>query len=224
MALPTARVFPQTVTTLTVLKDFLRAGLACLEVVKNPDGNPIMIGKGKRQRPKTRIVAEDSEGRVIDLHAMRTMLGTRLARAGVAPQIAQRIMRHADYRTTLKHYTVLGLSDTAAAIERLPTIRSDDRQVAMATGTDHATPDSDPQLYPQQLARETVLSGAGPRRDERASGDDDSKHGRSASAARCETTRRAATMRGESAGVAQLVEHQPSKLNVVGSSPIARFR
>ena len=29
---------------------------------------------------------------------------------------------------------------------------------------------------------------------------------------------------GPSAGVAQLVEHQPSKLRVAGSSPVARFR
>jgi hypothetical protein len=28
---------------------------------------------------------------------------------------------------------------------------------------------------------------------------------------------------GEHAGVAQLVEHQPSKLRVAGSSPVARF-
>ena len=55
----------------------------------------------------------EPDGWVIDLHALRTTLGTQLARAGVAPQIAQRIMRHADYRTTLKHYTVLGLADTA---------------------------------------------------------------------------------------------------------------
>ena len=38
-----------------------------------------------------------------DLHSLRIPLGTRLAREGIAPQIAQRIMRHADYRTTLKH-------------------------------------------------------------------------------------------------------------------------
>ncbi len=31
---------------------------------------------------------------------LRTTLGTQLARAGVAPQITQRIMRHADFRTT----------------------------------------------------------------------------------------------------------------------------
>ena len=53
---------------------------------------------------------------------LRTTLGTQLARAGVAPQITQRIMRHADFRTTNRHYTVLGLADTAAAIDSLPGI------------------------------------------------------------------------------------------------------
>ena len=67
-----------------------------------------MIGKGRWHRPKMRIVTEDAEGRVIDLPAMRTTLGTQMARQGIAPQIAQRIMGHADYRTTQKHYTVLG--------------------------------------------------------------------------------------------------------------------
>ena len=61
---------------------------------KRPDeGEPVRIGTGKRERVKTRIVAEDDEGRVIDLHALRT---------------------------TLKHYRVLGLTDTAAAIDRFP--------------------------------------------------------------------------------------------------------
>jgi integrase len=94
MALPAARVFPQTVTDVTRRKDFQRAGL------------PLV----------------DAEGRVLDLHGLRTWLGTGLARAGVAPQIAQRILRHRDYRTTLRHYTVLGLADTAAALQRLPAI------------------------------------------------------------------------------------------------------
>jgi hypothetical protein len=56
--------------------------------------------------PVTKVsVIPDAQGKVIDLHAMRTTLGTNLARAGVAPQVAREIMRHADYRTTLKHYT-----------------------------------------------------------------------------------------------------------------------
>ncbi|MBP6473572.1 MAG: tyrosine-type recombinase/integrase, partial [Chloroflexi bacterium] len=76
------------------------------------------IRKGNRETIKTRIVVEDDEGRAIDLHALRTTLGTQLARAGVTPQVAQRIMRHSDYRTTLKHYTVLGLTDTSASTTR----------------------------------------------------------------------------------------------------------
>jgi site-specific recombinase XerD len=85
MATPKAKVFPQTVTDLTRQKDFLRADLAREEVVTDADGKPLMVGKGKRKRPKTRIVCEDAEGRVIDLHAMWTTLGTNLARIGVPP-------------------------------------------------------------------------------------------------------------------------------------------
>jgi integrase len=165
---PMERVFPHAVTARTVLKDFLRAGLAREEVVLDEDGDPVMIGKGKRRRPKTRIVTHDAEGRVIDLHALRTTLGTNLARAGVAPQVAQRVMRHADYRTTLKHYTVLGLTDTANAIRQLPPIRADQQLEAKVTGTDHASPGNEPQLKPQQLERETARTRATPREtDER---------------------------------------------------------
>ena len=134
-ALPQTKVFPTTATDQTRLKDFLRAGLARREVVTGADGKPVMLGKGKRQRPKTGIVTEDAEGRVVDLHAMRTTLGTNLAKAGVAPQLAQRIMRHADYRTTLKHYTMLGIVDTAKAIKALPPIQEAELQATAATGT-----------------------------------------------------------------------------------------
>ena len=95
---------------MTRRKDFLAAGLARIEEVQQGD------------RIKKRIVTEDAQGRVIDLHAMRTTLGTTLARRGVAPQIAQQIMRHRDYRTTLKHYTALSLADAAKGMEEVPTI------------------------------------------------------------------------------------------------------
>ncbi len=104
-AVGAAQVFSETVTDLTRQRDFKRAGI-----------------------PQT-----DEDGRTTDLHALRTTLGTNLAREGVAPQIAQRIMRHADYKTTLAHYTVLGVTDTAAAVELLPDIT---RPVAAATGTE----------------------------------------------------------------------------------------
>ena len=105
------RVFPTVVTDLTRGKDFLAAGLARVEEAQQEDGTM-----------KRKIVTEDEEGRVIDLHAMRTTLGTALARQGVAPQIAQQIMRHRDYRTTLKHYTSLSLSDAAKGMAEVPPV------------------------------------------------------------------------------------------------------
>ena len=114
-----------------------------------------MIDIGKWRRPKTRIICEDPEGRVVDLHAMRTTLGTNLARAGVAPQLAQRIMRHADYRTTHKHYTVLSLTDTTKAIEQLPAIVLPSASAAKATGT----MDGRSEQYHQRV-REVAQSGA----------------------------------------------------------------
>ena len=49
-------------------------------------------------------------------------LGTNLALLGIAPQIAQKIMRHSDYKTTLAHYTVLRVADTAQAVNQFPRI------------------------------------------------------------------------------------------------------
>ncbi len=168
-ALPTARVWSDTVGDVTRLKDFLRAGIARRVDVLDADGKPVKIGAGKRERVKTRIVVEDDEGRVIDLHALRTTLGTQLARAGVTPQVAQRIMRHGDYRTTLKHYTVLGLTDTAAAMDRLPGI-APERQADAATGTTDSAP-IDPQLFCQQLERETGRDRAASRGELTRGGD-----------------------------------------------------
>jgi integrase len=108
-ALATRRVFEAPPTSRTCRLDFERAG-----------------------------IGPDAEGREADLHALRTTLGTRLARAGVTPQVAQRLMRHADYKTTLAHYTVLGLIDTRAAVEAIPAIVAPPAAVATG-GTDSAS-------------------------------------------------------------------------------------
>jgi integrase len=115
------RVFPTDVASRTRLNDFLAAGLAERVIVMNGDGTPKVRlhgkGRAKREVPVTKLVAKaDGQGRVVDLHALRTTLATKLARAGIAPQVAQKIMRHADYRTTLKHYTVLEVRDAATAL------------------------------------------------------------------------------------------------------------
>ena len=47
MALPKAKVFPQTVTDLTRLKDFLRAGIAREAAVTDENGELVMVGRGK---------------------------------------------------------------------------------------------------------------------------------------------------------------------------------
>ena len=108
LALSTAKVFPQTVGNRTRQKDFMRAGIDLV----------------------------DDQGRVADLHALRTTLGTNLARAGTAPQVAQKIMRHSSYQTTLNHYTILGLTDTAQAVDQLPTIQRAQSEKLRATGTE----------------------------------------------------------------------------------------
>lgn len=71
----------------------------------------------RRDLERASIAERDERGQVIDFHALRGTLGTRLAAAGVAPQVAKGIMRHSDYRTTVKHYHHLTLHDQRKALE-----------------------------------------------------------------------------------------------------------
>ena len=143
----TSKVFPTAVASRTQQKDFERAG-----------------------------IGPDDQGRVADLHALRATLGTQLARQGVAPQVAQKIMRHGDYRTTLRHYTVLGLADTTQAINQLPMVGERVQEVRTGTsdgggkGGGASTADAPRELavrtharcqqIRQQSEHETVHSGA----------------------------------------------------------------
>ena len=61
-------------------------------------------------------------------------------------------MRHGDYKTTLKHYTVLGLNDTAAAIQQLPTIEEPGTQTVQATGIDDVETDTKRRAATLQVA------------------------------------------------------------------------
>lgn len=65
------------------------------------------------------IEKRDARDLVVDIHALRTTTGTMLARAGVPPAVTQRILRHADMATTLKHYTALNRRDQVEALARL---------------------------------------------------------------------------------------------------------
>ncbi len=76
-------------------------------------------------------------------------------------------MRHSDYRTTLKSYTVLGLHDTASAVAKLPTIRTPGREEQRATGTDGKAQWGviGPQLDAQLIRRDSLPFDAHGRRE-----------------------------------------------------------
>ncbi|NOX54529.1 MAG: site-specific integrase [Planctomycetes bacterium] len=68
------------------------------------------------------IPKRDAQGRTVDVHCLRHTFATLLARNGVSPSVAQKLMRHSDIRLTMNTYTHLHLADTANAVAALPTI------------------------------------------------------------------------------------------------------
>ncbi len=64
----------------------------------------------------------DDAGRVLVFHSLRHTYATLLSRAGVAPRVAQMLMRHADLKTTMRTYTHLELLDARRALEALPPV------------------------------------------------------------------------------------------------------
>jgi len=68
------------------------------------------------------IPKRDAQGRTVDVHSLRHTFATLLARNGVSPGVAQKLMRHSDIRLTMNTYTHLELADTAGAVASLPAI------------------------------------------------------------------------------------------------------
>ncbi len=93
------------------------------------------------------IPYRDDEGRVLDFHSLRHTFGTNLARAGVAPKVAQELMRHSDINLTMGTYTHVGLYDLNAAVESLPALPHTPTPLA-ATGTTDARPKPEQRLFP----------------------------------------------------------------------------
>ena len=105
-ALNARRIFPHPVSRRTRLKDYARAGIA----------------------------DRDDRGRVADLHALRATVCTALLDRGVPATKVQRMMRHRELSTTLRHYHKLELSSIAEGLSVLPVVARAD--VLAATGTD----------------------------------------------------------------------------------------
>jgi len=66
------------------------------------------------------IPKRDAQGRTVDVHCLRHTFATLLARNGVSPSVAQKLMRHSDIRLTMNTYTNLDLADTAGTVAALP--------------------------------------------------------------------------------------------------------
>ena len=66
------------------------------------------------------IPKRDDRNRSVDIHSLRMTFNTWLAGAGVAPRIAQELMRHEDIDLTMNVYTDPALFDLQGAVEALP--------------------------------------------------------------------------------------------------------
>jgi len=82
-----------------------------------PEKASVML---RRDLEAAGISYQDKAGRFLDFHSLRHTFGTNLARAGVAPKVAQELMRHSDVNLTLGIYTHIEMSDLAGAVEKLP--------------------------------------------------------------------------------------------------------
>ena len=91
----------------------------------------------RRDQEVAGIPYQDNAGRFLDFHSLRHTFGTNLARAGVAPKVAQELMRHSDVNLTLGIYSHVGISDLAGAVEKLPEFSGHAAEIKAArTGTD----------------------------------------------------------------------------------------
>ena len=64
-----------------------------------------------------------SDGRCLDVHALRKTFGTMLAKAGVPLTTTQRLMRHSTPVLTAKLYIDVDPVDMMQALEALPTFK-----------------------------------------------------------------------------------------------------
>ena len=67
-----------------------------------------------------RIAKADDKNRTVDVHSLRHSFASHLNASGVAPRVAQALMRHSDIRLTMNTYQDLTTLDTRGALDRLP--------------------------------------------------------------------------------------------------------
>ncbi|MCA9193859.1 MAG: tyrosine-type recombinase/integrase [Planctomycetales bacterium] len=100
------------------------------EVFQVPDG---LLRIMNRDLQAAGIAKRDESGGVIHVHALRHSFGTHLSNAGVAPRVAQGLMRHSRIELTMGTYVDARLLDTAGAVESLRVLTNSPPTVAPAT-------------------------------------------------------------------------------------------
>ena len=129
--LPQARAFriPKSDKTAKMLRTDLRKARAEWIMAAVP-------GTERRERKNSDFLKyRDETGRVADFHALRHTFITNLANSGTHPKVAQLLARHSTITLTMDRYTHSMWEQLGDALERLPDISRDPRQLARATGT-----------------------------------------------------------------------------------------
>jgi len=103
---PRSRVFPRMTTYRTFLADLATA----------------------------KVKRDDDTGSELTFHSFRVTTATVLARLGVPPQVAMKVLRHRDVQTTVQHYTRLRIEDAADAVGKLPYLGVQPESGAIAVG------------------------------------------------------------------------------------------
>jgi len=99
-------------------------------------------------------------GGSVDFHTLRSTFATGLIKQGVQPSYLQRLMRHADIKTTNEYYIDLRIHDLDGAVNQLPVLQVTAVE-QRATGTDGQGFDCSQNC--SQTVHETVQSGANTR-------------------------------------------------------------
>ena len=86
------------------------------------------------------IPPKDSEGRVVDFHALRHTFIPNLARSGVHPKVAQSLARHCTITLTMDRYSHTLREDERAALDALPDLSAPPREQTAVTADGQKNP------------------------------------------------------------------------------------
>ena len=119
----------------------VRLPTASERVFLTPEGRPFPWHSANLMRIFDRLLERagiakvDTTGEKLDIHALRHTCASRLARAGVDLNRAQRLLGHSDPKLTAQVYTHVDAEDLRPAIEAMPKLgatTADDRRAKEA--------------------------------------------------------------------------------------------